>query len=64
VQIDGREIQAGAGPDTGQMLVTLPPGAHRVAVRFRRTWDRTAGIAISVLSTLGLVAFPFRKRSP
>ena len=55
VQIDGREIQASAGPDTGQMLVILPPGAHRVAVRFRRTWDRTTGNAISILSALTLL---------
>lgn len=55
VQINGKEIHAGAGPDTGQMLVILPPGAHHVAVRFRRTWDRTTGNAISVLSALTLL---------
>ncbi len=64
VRADGQEIQATAAPDTGQMLVALPPGARRVSVRFRRTWDRTAGIAISVLSAFGLLALSFRKRSP
>ncbi len=57
VQLDGQEIRPGAAPDTGQMLVSLPSGAHKVVVRFRRTWDRTAGDAISVLSALTLLAY-------
>jgi hypothetical protein len=57
VRVDGRAIGAGANPDSGQMLVPWPPGAHRVAVRFRRTWDRASGDAISVLSALTLLAW-------
>ena len=30
---------------TAQMLLPLAPGNHRVEIRFRRTWDRTAGDA-------------------
>jgi len=57
VRVDGKEVRAGSAPDTGQMLVDLQPGSHRVAIRFRRTWDRTAGGAISILSALGLLAW-------
>jgi hypothetical protein len=55
VRLDGRSIRPGAAPDTGQMLLPLSTGDHRVVVRFRRTWDRTAGNAISALSALVLL---------
>jgi hypothetical protein len=64
LRVDDREIQTAAAPDTGQMLVTLPPGAHRVVIRFRRTWDRTTGGAISILSAISLLAFARRRRTP
>lgn len=55
VRLDGQEIPADLVPDSGQMLVDLPPGTHRFAIRFRRTWDRTAGGVISALSALTLL---------
>jgi len=66
VRVDSQGIRADLAPDTGQMLVALPPGSHRVVIRFRRTWDRTAGGGISVLSACTLLAFGlwFRKRAP
>jgi hypothetical protein len=65
VRVDGQEIGANSAPETGQMLVTLPPGTHRVTVRFRRTWDRTTGDAISIVTALTLLVFAgaLRKRS-
>jgi hypothetical protein len=57
VRVDGQEARADLAPDTGQMLVDLPPGSHRVAIQFRRTWDRTAGGVISILSALMLLAW-------
>jgi hypothetical protein len=62
VRVDGQEIRAGLALDTGQMLVDLPAGTHRVAIRFRRTWDRKAGGAISVLSALTLLAWVWASR--
>jgi hypothetical protein len=64
VRLDGQEIRAAAAPDTGQMLVSLPAGTHSVSIRFRRTWDRTSGDAISVSSALTLLVCvgAFRKR--
>lgn len=66
VRVDGQEVRADLAPDTGQMLVALPPGSHRVVVRFRRTWDRAAGAGISAISTFTLLALTlwFRKRTP
>jgi hypothetical protein len=66
VRVDGQEIRADSAPDTGQMLVDLPPGTHHVAIRFRRTGDRAAGDAISALSACTLLALALwlRKRSP
>jgi hypothetical protein len=64
VHVDGIQIHPGAWHDTGQMLVTLPRGAHRIEIQFRRTWDRTAGGAISIVSAISLLAFLTRKRAP
>jgi 6-pyruvoyl-tetrahydropterin synthase related domain len=63
VRLDGQEIPAGLAPDTGQMLVDLPPGTHRIAIRFRRTWDRTTGGVISALSALTLLVGVWVSRS-
>jgi len=64
VRVDGKQTRGELRADTNQLLLPLGPGAHRVEARFGRTWDRTAGDAISVLSAmawLGLVAV-LRKR--
>jgi hypothetical protein len=43
----------------------LPAGESRVEVMFVRTWDRTAGALISVLSVLGVGLFwGFLKSKP
>ncbi|HXO44107.1 MAG TPA: 6-pyruvoyl-tetrahydropterin synthase-related protein [Candidatus Cybelea sp.] len=63
IRLDGEEIPADIAPDTGQMLVDLPPGSHRVAIQFRRTWDRTAGGVISALSALTLLVAGWASRS-
>ena len=57
VRLDGQEILADRAPDTGQMLVELPEGAHRVSIIFRRTWDRKAGGVISASSALALLVW-------
>lgn len=63
-RIDGREIAAGSAPETAQMLLPIGAGTHRIAVDFARTWDRTAGDAISALAAITLVGFAwgFRRR--
>ena len=62
VRVDGVDATARAASTTAQMLLSLPQGSHEVEVRFRRTWDRTAGGAISLLSGLGLLGYAWNSR--
>src|SRR5207253_7516816 len=57
VRVDDKASTAETAPQVGQLLVPLSAGAHHVEVYFRRTRDRTAGILISSLFGLGLLAF-------
>ena len=56
VEVNGRVVQTSARPETGQMLVPVVAGMNRVQVRFTRTWDRTVGGWISILTILGMLA--------
>jgi hypothetical protein len=57
VRIDGSAVSPGSEPGIARMLVQVPAGQHRVEVDFRRTWDRTAGAAISGFSVILLLGF-------
>jgi hypothetical protein len=50
--IDGRPAQISAVPHTGQILISLPAGTHRVELQFERTLDRTVGDALSAATVL------------
>jgi hypothetical protein len=43
--------------ETGQMLLEVPSGSTRVEIDYTRTWDRTAGMIVSCLTILGLLAW-------
>jgi 6-pyruvoyl-tetrahydropterin synthase related domain len=63
VLVNGREVETTAREGTGQTLIPVSEGMNRVEVRFVRTWDRTAGGWISVVtavSTLTLVLLSAR----
>jgi 6-pyruvoyl-tetrahydropterin synthase related domain len=60
--LDGSPITIGDAPETGQMLISVPAGTHRVVVRLGRTWDRTLGAIISALFLLALLLFMFATR--
>jgi len=62
VEVNGREVETTARENTGQMLVPVEAGMNRVQIRFTRTWDRTAGGWISLVSALGLVGWMLRAR--
>ncbi|HEY3972378.1 MAG TPA: 6-pyruvoyl-tetrahydropterin synthase-related protein [Candidatus Sulfotelmatobacter sp.] len=51
VEVNGREVETSA-TDAGQMLVPVEAGMNRVQISFARTWDRTVGGWISILSAL------------
>jgi hypothetical protein len=49
--------------DTAQMVVPIPAGASEVSVVFGRTWDRTVGGVVSILSILFAAAiYPPRRK--
>jgi hypothetical protein len=57
--IDGSRAETSMVPDTGQMLLHIPEGTHRVVLRFRGTWDRLAGGMISLLFLVLIAAIAF-----
>ena len=63
VEVNGHKVRA--GPDAaGQMTVPVEAGVNHVQVTFGRTWDRTAGGWISVITALCAGAcFAFAHRS-
>jgi len=56
VRVDGRESVTEKLPKTAQMILPVAVGNHSVAITFRRTWDRTAGVVVSAVSLLVLLA--------
>jgi hypothetical protein len=61
--IDGQQATIGSHPETAQMVLAIPAGAHKIEMCFRRTPDRAAGDTISVLSALLMIAFTCIQRS-
>jgi hypothetical protein len=57
VTVNGRVVQTAELERTGQMLVAVEPGINRVQIAFIRTWDRTVGGWISVVTSLLLVCW-------
>jgi len=50
VEVNGQQVDTEPQENTGQMLVPVQAGENRVQVTFTRTWDRTWGGIISVLT--------------
>jgi 6-pyruvoyl-tetrahydropterin synthase related domain len=59
---NGRQINPEHRSGSGQMLIPVAAGTNNVEIRFVRTWDRTAGGWISLLTLAGIVGFTFRGR--
>jgi len=60
IKVDRTVVHGDSLPDTGQLWLQDPAGEHSVDVFFQRTWDRTAGSAISMLSGFFLLGFSAR----
>jgi hypothetical protein len=63
-RVDDTHISIASAPNTGEMLLALPAGAHRVDLRFRRTGDRTTGDLISLASLVVLFLWAKARRLP
>jgi hypothetical protein len=60
--VNGQIVETNCRRGTGQILVPVAAGMNRVEVRFVRTWDRTVGGSISLLTILALLGWVLRSR--
>jgi hypothetical protein len=60
-RVDGQAVPIAETP-TGPMWLQIPAGRHQIDLCFRRTWDRTAGGAISILSGILLLVWAGAQR--
>ena len=63
VEVNGRVVETAARAETGQMLVPVGTGANRVRITFIRTWDRTAGGWISLITALFVIVWVLPSRA-
>ncbi|MFZ0732099.1 MAG: 6-pyruvoyl-tetrahydropterin synthase-related protein [Candidatus Sulfotelmatobacter sp.] len=61
-EVNGRGVQTGIRPRTGQMLVPVEAGMNRVQITFVRTWDRRIGGWISGITVLALIGWTIRTK--
>jgi len=61
-EVNGKSVAMQARRGTGQVVIPLAAGENRVRLRFVRTWDRTAGAILSLLSACALAAVGLRRR--
>jgi len=61
-EVNGRVVQTTERQGTGQVLVPVEAGMNRVQVTFTRTWDRTLGGWISLLTVIGILIGPSESR--
>lgn len=56
VEVNGRQVTTQTHKITGQMMISIPAGTNHVSITFIRTWDRTAGAAISLIAIVAVIA--------
>jgi hypothetical protein len=64
--INGHPAGFDTEPGTGQMLVPVPAGASQVEIKFGRTWDRSVGNVVSLITVFLVVPTLWwvRRRDP
>ncbi len=62
VKVNGRVVSARTTEETGQMVIPVGPGESDVAITLVRTWDRTAGAAITILALIITIALGWKDR--
>ncbi len=62
VTINSRPVEAETADVTGQMVIPVEPGDNRVRIVFSRTWDRTLGGVISIITLLGTAVAEYLRR--
>ncbi len=61
-EVNGKPVATETTEVTGQMSIPVKPGDNHIEVRFMRTWDRTAGGVISIVTALGIFGFVMIRR--
>ncbi len=56
-RVNGRPVNMGINPETGQIFLRVPPGWSHITVVWTRTWDHTIGILTSLLTLLSGIVF-------
>jgi hypothetical protein len=51
-ELSGDVVKPRGGEDYNMMVVSIPAGESHLRVRFTRTWDRTVGGLVSLMSLL------------
>ena len=62
VEVNGRFVETARQESTGQMLVPVEAGMNHVQITFGRTWDRTLGGLISLVTILLITGLYFAPR--
>jgi len=62
VEVNDRKVETGSRDHTGELLIPVAAGENRVRISFVRTWDRTAGDIVSLVSIAGLLLWFLRER--
>jgi hypothetical protein len=62
VEVNGQVVSPSTREVTGQMLIPVQTGESRVQIRFKRTWDRTAGGVISGVTAFSVGCFVMLRR--
>jgi len=58
-EVNGQKVETETQDNTGQMLIPVKAGESLIQIRFIRTWDRTVGGVVSLVSALGLLLWWF-----
>jgi uncharacterized membrane protein len=61
-EVNGNAVTPRSGEDYNEMIVPVPAGESHVRVRFVRTWDRTLGGGISLVTAFFLLFLGARRR--
>ncbi len=62
-EVNGRPIETSPRAGSGQMMIRVEAGMNRVEIRFVRTWDRSTGWWISILTAAALALWSFWVRA-
>lgn len=59
-EVNGHVVETSSSAKTGQMLIPVEAGMNLVEIQFTRTWYRTVGGWISLLTLLGVLCWKIR----